>query len=155
MVAAADRVQEIVGPLVQALGVDLEGVSVQPAGRRRLVQILIDRDGGITLDEVAEVSRSVSAALDDDGTFGDEPYVLDVGSPGVDRPLTLPRHWRRSTGRLVRIVRRSGETLLGRVRQADDTGATVLVDGSEVVVALADVASAVVQVELNRIDEEG
>ncbi len=125
--ADADMVRAFLEPLLAATGVDLEQVELTPAGRRRVLRIVVDKDGGIDLDAVAEISRTVSAALDEAETMGDTPYVLEVTSPGVDRPLTTPAHWRRASGRLVRAVLRDGKTVTGRVRAADDVGADLLV----------------------------
>ncbi|MGQ0845494.1 MAG: ribosome maturation factor RimP [Sporichthyaceae bacterium] len=130
--AEADRVRSVLEPVLAETGVDLEQVEVAPAGRRRVLRIVVDRDGGIDLDAVADVSRTVSAALDEAETMGETPYVLEVTSPGVDRPLTRPAHWRRASGRLVRAVLKDGSTLTGRVRDADDAGADlVLVERGE------------------------
>ena len=83
---------------------DLESVRVSVAGRRRLLRVVVDSDHGVSLDDAADVSRDVSAALlDATDVIGDVPYTLEVSSPGVDRPLTEPRHWRRAAGRLVRV----------------------------------------------------
>src|SRR5439155_892857 len=73
------------------------------ARRRRLLRVVVDADGGVDLDNIALVSREASARLDDTGAMGEAPYTLEVSSPGVDRPLTQPRHWRRAVGRLVRV----------------------------------------------------
>ena len=83
-------------PVVAEAGFDLEDVLVTPAGKRRQVRVIVDGDGGVSLDDVAVVSQRVSAALDDSAAMGSGPYVLEVTSPGVDRPLTQPRHWRRA-----------------------------------------------------------
>jgi ribosome maturation factor RimP len=119
-------------PVVGAAGYDLEELVVTPAGRRSVVRVVVDRDSGVTLDDIAEVSRAVSAVLDDnDGDLGRAPYVLEVTSPGVDRPLTDPRHWRRNTGRLVTVaVGPAGATeqVTGRVTAVDGTGVTLAVD---------------------------
>src|SRR3954471_22234941 len=102
---AASRLAGWIEPVVGAAGYDLEELVVTPAGRRSVVRVVVDRDAGVTLDDIAEVSRAVSAALDEnDGELGRAPYVLEVTSPGVDRPLTEPRHWRRNTGRLVTVA---------------------------------------------------
>ena len=120
-------------PVVGAAGYDLEELVVTPAGRRSVVRVVVDRDQGVTLDDIAEVSRAVSAALDEnDGEMGRTPYVLEVTSPGVDRPLTDPRHWRRNTGRLVTVtVGPAGRTeeVTGRVTAVDGTGVTLAVEG--------------------------
>ena len=101
-----EHLLDVLAPVVAATGYDLEDVTVTSAGRRSLVRVIVDADGGVDLDAVAEVSRVVSEALDGDADGGAAfagPYVLEVSSPGVDRPLTEPRHWRRAIGRLVQV----------------------------------------------------
>jgi ribosome maturation factor RimP len=155
------RLREVLAPVVEGTGADLEDVSVEAAGRRSVVRVVVDRDGGISLDDVAETSRVVSEALDalderEPGVLG-ASYVLEVSSPGVSRPLVLPRHWRRSTGRLVKASLRDGGTVTGRVLRADDdgTGAVVLdVDGAERTLPYAGLARGAVQVEFSRSDDE-
>lgn len=97
----ADRLTRLLEPVVHALGMDLEGVRVSAAGRRRLLRVVVDADGGVSLDNIALASRELSARLDKAAEMGELPYTLEVSSPGVDRPLTEPRHWRRAIGRLV------------------------------------------------------
>ncbi|MFC0041137.1 ribosome maturation factor RimP [Actinomadura rayongensis] len=123
---AAAEITRLLEPAVTAAGFDLEEVDVRPAGRRRLVRVVVDADGGVALDDVAELSRTASEALDASGVMGTSPYVLEVTSPGVDRPLTEPRHWRRATGRLVVAPLTDGGQVEGRVVSADD--ASVVLD---------------------------
>jgi ribosome maturation factor RimP len=122
----------LVAPVVEAAGYDLEELVVTPAGRRSVVRVVVDRDQGVSLDDVAEVSRAISAVLDEkDGELGRAPYVLEVTSPGVDRPLSEPRHWRRNTGRLVAVaVGPAGATeqVTGRITAVDDAGVTLAVE---------------------------
>lgn len=129
MAASAARLSEHVRPEVAAVGYDLEDLTVTAAGRRSVVRVIVDKDGGVTLDDVADVSRTISDALDrldeaEPGLLG-ASYVLEVSSPGVDRPLTEPRHWRRNVGRLVTVTRREGEPVTGRLTAADDNGVTL------------------------------
>jgi ribosome maturation factor RimP len=121
--AQRERVATVIGPAVQSAGCDLEEVTVSPAGRRKVVRVVVASDNGVTLDEVAAVSRAVSEALDarDTELFGASPYVLEVTSPGVDRPLTEPRHWRRAVGRLVEVPV-DGTTTTARITAADAEG---------------------------------
>jgi ribosome maturation factor RimP len=147
-----DDLEQLLQPVVSAAGLDIEGVEVAAAGRRQVIRVYVDQDGGVDLDTVAEVSRTVSAALDRTGLLGDAPYVLEVSSPGVDRPLTQPRHWRRSAGRLVRIGLAGGGELTGRVLGADETGVVVDDAGTERHLAFAEIAAGRVQVEFNRPD---
>jgi ribosome maturation factor RimP len=118
--------------VVGAAGYDLEDLVVTPAGRRSVVRVVVDRDDGVTLDDIAEVSRAVSAVLDDnDGAMGRAPYVLEVTSPGVDRPLAEPRHWRRNVGRLVSVAvgpAGSPEQVTGRIAAVGDAGVTLAVE---------------------------
>src|SRR3954468_19837892 len=129
---ATARLTERIGPVVAGAGYDLEELVVTPAGRRSVVRVVVDRDEGVTLDDIAEVSRAVSDVLDahDDG-MGRTPYVLEVTSPGVDRPLTEPRHWRRNVGRLVAVgVGPHGavEQVTGRITAVDDAGVSLGVE---------------------------
>ena len=157
------RVREVLEPVVSGAGYDLEDVTVTAAGRRSVVRVVVDRDGGIDLDAVADISRVVSETLDADDVTGETPYTLEVTSPGVDRPLTEPRHWRRAAGRLVRASVRDDKDVTGRVVEADDGGVTFDVDGTQRTVPYDVLGPGKVQVEFNRpgassdddVDEEG
>ncbi|OJF10491.1 ribosome maturation factor RimP [Couchioplanes caeruleus] len=156
LVAARARVRSVIEPVVVAAGYDLEEVNLSRAGRRHVVRVLVDADGGISLDDVAVVSREISAALDAAEEAGGEllagEYQLEVGSPGVDRPLTLPRHWRRNVGRLVAVTV-AGRSSTGRVVAADDAGIVLDSGGTTSEVAYADLGPGRVQIEFKRLDE--
>jgi ribosome maturation factor RimP len=143
------RVHDALAPVVTAAGYDLEDVSVTAAGRRSVVRVVVDRDGGVDLDAVAEVSRSLSAALDDNDLLGQAQYVLEVTSPGVDRPLTELRHWRRAAGRLVRVSVTDVGQLTGRVTAADHDKVTLDIDGDARTFAVSDLGPGHVQVEFS------
>src|SRR3954470_8409554 len=122
MTASAARLTEVLAPVVEKIGADLEDIDVSKAGKRSVVRVVVDRDGGVSMDDVAEVSRAVSEALDaldeaEPGVLGPS-YVLEVSSPGVERPLTAVRHWRRNVGRLVTVVPREGANVTGRLTSA-------------------------------------
>jgi ribosome maturation factor RimP len=145
----------IVEPVVAAAGYELESLQVSPAGRRRLVRVVVDADSGVSLDGVAEVSKAVSAALDEhEGAVGAAPYVLEVTSPGVDRPLSLPRHWRRATGRLVRVAITGRGLVLARVRRADEHGVVLDLNGEECAFDYGTLGQGRVQVEFSREEEQ-
>jgi ribosome maturation factor RimP len=149
-----DNLVRTLEPAVTAHGFDLEDVVVTPAGKRRLLRVIVDRDGGVDLDDIAQISTSVAATLDDGDVMGAAPYVLEVTSPGVDRPLTEPRHWRRARGRLVKVgIAGTGERT-GRVTQVDDDGVVLDVDGAETRAAWADLGDGRMQVEFNRKNTE-
>lgn len=120
--------QPAVRAVVEAAGYDLEDLTVSRAGRRDVLRVVVDRDGGVDLDAVAEVSRQISKQLDEhDGEFDSPPYTLEVTSPGVDRPLTQPRHWRRNVGRLVTVTA-GGTGLTARIAAADESGVRLKTD---------------------------
>lgn len=147
------KLEPAVADAVAASGFELEALEITSAGRRRLVKVVVDSAAGedrIDLDRVAEVSRAVSAALDAHDAVLGGPYTLEVTSPGLDRPLTRPRHWRRARLRLVKVRQGDGTSFTGRVGAADDDPAgavELLVEGEVRRVAYADVAHAVVEVE--------
>ena len=142
--------QALLEPAVAEAGFDLEEIVEQRAGARRLVRVAVDADGGVSLDDIAEVSRVISELMDSSDVMGAAPYVLEVSSPGVDRPLTLPRHWRRATDRLVKLGVAGGGELLGRVAAAGEDSVTLLVEGAPREIGYAEIDKAKVQVEFNR-----
>jgi ribosome maturation factor RimP len=165
--ARSERIASELEPLLAAADLILEDLSVTAAGNRRLIRVLVDRqlreDGPSTepvqpmdLDEIAEITREISAHLDAGDVMGEAPYVLEVSSPGVDRPLTLARHFRRNIGRLVKAQLQDAATVTGRIVSADDNGFTLLVEGTgkspaaEQIFRYQDCVKAQVQVEFNR-----
>ena len=155
------QIVDVIEPVIAKAGYDLESLTVSSAGRRSLVRVVVDSDAGVGLDDIATLSHAISTTLDDrdgdglGGIMGGAPYVLEVTSPGVDRPLAQPRHWRRSVGRLVKIDLDGGPARLGRVVSADDSGADLDADGELVRIDYAAVRSARVQVEFKHPKEAG
>ena len=153
---SSDRVRALLEPVVDGAGLVLEGVSLTPAGKRRVLRVVVDlpedAEGSVDLDGVADVSRAVSAALDDSDVLGGAPYVLEVTSPGVDRPLTERRHWSRARGRLASAeLREGGGSVTGRVRAVGDGGVTFEgADGGMTTVPWAALGTGRVQVEFTR-----
>jgi ribosome maturation factor RimP len=145
-----DRLAEELSAPVGALGLDLEGVDLSSAGKRRVLRVAVDKDGGVTMDDIAEATRAVSTALDSRDLMGERTYTLEVSSPGVDRPLTLPRHWRRNAGRLVKVSLHDGESLTGRITTSDDDAAVLDVEGTEHRVPFDQVSKAKIQVEFKK-----
>jgi len=145
-----ESLENFLRPIVAQFGCDLEAAEVTPIGKKRLLRVLVDRDGGINLDDVAEVTRAISKALDADEVMGNGAYTLEVSSPGVDRPLTLPRHWRRNVSRLVEVTLVAGGKVTGRIKSATDEAAELDVKGRPRTIAYADVTKAKIQIEFNR-----
>jgi ribosome maturation factor RimP len=145
-----DRVAAALTAPLAAVGLDVEAVELTPAGKRRLLRVAVDKDGGVTMDDIADATKEVSRVLDDTDVMGEQAYTLEVTSPGTDRPLTLPRHWRRNRGRLVTVTTAGGRSFTGRITGSEDDHAVVDVEGSPHQVAYAEVAKAKVQIEFNR-----
>jgi len=151
-----DSLETLVESTVTSLGLDLEALDLTPAGNKRVLRIAVDRDGGVGIDHITDATRALSEVLDASDVMGEQPYTLEVTSRGVDRPLTLPRHWRRNEGRLVRL-RLAGDDVVdeasvdGRIGASDDAGVEI-VGRTTTRYAYTDITSALVQVELNRKD---
>jgi len=141
------QLRGVLEPIVAAAGFELDEVDVRVAGRRHTVKVVVDSEQGVGLDDIADLSHAASAELDRHEDLIGGSYVLEVTSPGVDRPLTGPRHWRRARRRLVHVRRHDGSTFAGRVGRAGDASVELLVDGGLQDLPYADVAHAAVQVE--------
>jgi len=153
--ATRDRIEAELHDPLSALGLDVEAVELTPAGKRRVLRVAVDKDGGVVHEDLVEAEHATSAVLEASDVMGELPYTLEVTSPGVDRPLTLPRHWRRNAGRLVKATLVEGGEVSGRIRESDEDSVHLEVDGEKRRVAYADVAKAKVQIEFNRpADEE-
>lgn len=145
-----DRLAALLAEPIKALGLDLEAVELSKAGKRSVLRVAVDKDGGVDLDDIAAATREVSRLLDESDVMGGGSYTLEVSSPGVDRPLTLPRHWRRNASRLVKVTLTGGDEVTGRIMAADDDGAELDVDGDQRRIAFADVSKARIQIEFKR-----
>jgi ribosome maturation factor RimP len=147
-------IEAVVNPVLESFGLELDALEVVPAGKRRVVRIVVDGDGpkgrGPLLDDIASASQAVSAALDGSDAMGQAAYTLEVSSRGVGRPLTAPKHWRRNTTRLVRVDLVGGTQVTGRITAAGEDAVELDVDGTPREVRYADMTKALVQVELNR-----
>ncbi len=152
----SSRVAAVIADPVARAGLVLERVQVTPAGKRRVVRVVVDlpddETGSLDLDRIADVSRVIDQAMDAAEPFGQSPYVLEVSSPGVSRPLTERRHWARARGRLVSVAV-AGSALTGRVSVVDDEGVVLVVDESDRQVRWADLGTGRVQVEFSHHDE--
>jgi len=149
-----DRLTRLLEPVVRAMDLDLEGIRIITAGRRRVLRVVVDADGGVSLDEIALASRELSIKLDSAPEMGDQPYTLEVSSPGVDRPLTQPRHWRRNVGRLVSAPAPEGGRVEGRITSANESGVVLERDGVTREYRYADLGPGRVQVEFSHLDDE-
>ena len=149
--ALKDQIFDLVAPLVTKAGLVLEEVQVQTPGKNRFVTIIVDSETGLNLDQVTDASRLIGEAMDSAPFMGDTPYTLEVTSPGVDRPLTASRHWRKNVDRLVKIVKLDGDVCKGRITSATEDEVTL----DCCTVSFADIKRATIEVEFNRPEKKG
>ncbi|TXJ07042.1 MAG: ribosome maturation factor RimP [Aeromicrobium sp.] len=147
-----DSIDALIEPKVRELGFDLEAVEIKGQGKHRVLRVAIDSDAGVGIDEIARVTRALGPVLDETNEMGNQPYTLEVTTRGVDRPLTLPRHWRRNHGRVVAVDLVDTERFEARIGASDDEGVDLEVKGEATRFPFSDIAKAVIQVELNRKD---
>ncbi|MEW2620049.1 ribosome maturation factor RimP [Streptomyces sp. NPDC048106] len=156
----SERLRELLEPLVASQGLDLEEIAVDSVGRKRVLRVVVDSDAGADLDAIADVSRALSAKLDETNAMGDSAYDLEVGTPGAERPLTEHRHFVRAVDRLVKFQLTEGGDLVARILTVDEEGLDVEVPGvkgrkaTTRRLAFPEIAKARVQVEFNRKDKK-
>ncbi|MEV7281935.1 ribosome maturation factor RimP [Streptomyces sp. NPDC093111] len=156
----SERLRGLLEPLVHAKDLDLEEIEVSRAGRRGLLRVIVDSEEGVELDACAELSRAISETLDESDVMGEGEYVLEVSSPGADRPLTQHRHYVRAVGRLVKLQLDEGGELVTRIIAVDEDGLDTEVPGVKGRKATArrvefsEIAKARVEIEFNRKDKK-
>ena len=155
--ALKDQIAELVTPALQKAGYFLEDINVVSPGNHRIVTVIVDGESALNLDQVTVASKLVSELVDEAPFMGETPFTLEVTSPGIDRPLTLPRHFAKNVTRLLKVTKTDGSVLAGRIASNTESDVTLTViekkESKEVVVALADIKRAVVEIEFNRKDE--
>lgn len=152
------QIAQVIEPILAEHGLELDRLDVTPIGKRSVLRITVDGDGpegrGPLLDDIAAASSAISVALDESPAVGSAPYTLEVSTRGISKPLTEPKHFRRNSGRLVKLSTGSDQ-VTGRIVSATDAGVEIDVEGQLRTVPLAEIDKAVVQVEMNRaVDEE-
>jgi ribosome maturation factor RimP len=154
--AITDQIAQLVTPAVEAQGFFLEEVLLVSPGKHRIVTCIVDGDTSLNMDQVTAVSRAISELLDEAPFMGEAAFTLEVTSPGVDRPLTKPRHFAKNVDRLLKVTRTDGEVITGRITVNTNTDVTLLVtekkESKETVIAFADIKRATVEIEFNRKD---
>lgn len=156
--ALKDQISELVTPAVSDLGFYLEDVHVATPGSHRIVTCIVDGDASLNLDQVTSVSRIISELLDEAAFMGETPFTLEVTSPGVDRPLTQPRHFKKNADRLLKVIKLDGSEITGRILSNSDHDVTLTVavkkETLEQTISLAEIKRAVVEIEFNRKDDK-
>jgi len=156
--ALKDQLIELLTPAVLEAGFYLEDIHIATPGSHRIVTCIVDGDSSLNLDQVTSVSRLISELLDGAPFMGETPFTLEVTSPGVDRPLVLPRHFSKNHDRLLKVIRADGSEVLGRIASNTDESVTLTVvtkmESREEVIQLADIKRALVEIEFSRKDEK-
>lgn len=154
--ALTDSIAELIEPAVSAQGYFLEEVQLVSPGKHRIITCIVDGQTPLNLDQVTSVSRAISELLDESPIMGDTPFTLEVTSPGIDRPLTKPRHFAKNNDRLLKVTKTDGDVVTGRILSNTDTDVTLSVtvkkEISEIVIDFVDIKRAVVEIEFNRKD---
>jgi ribosome maturation factor RimP len=155
--ALKDQISELVTPALIQAGYFLEDVNIVTPGQHRIVTVIVDGESALNLDQVTVASKLVSELLDEASFMGETAFTLEVTSPGIDRPLTLPRHFTKNVTRLLKVVKNDGAVVTGRIASNTDSEVTLSVTEkkttTDVVVAIADIKRATVEIEFNRKDE--
>ena len=155
--ALKDSLLELLTPAVENAGFFLDEVQITSPGNHRTVICVVDGIKPLNMDEVTSVSRVISEILDQTPVMGEEAFTLEVTSPGVDRPLTLPRHWTKNLTRLIKITLNDGNVITARLNEFNESHAQLVenIKGrmKNHEIAFADIKRAVVEIEFNRKDE--
>ena len=155
--ALKDQIAELITPALQEAGYYLEDINVVSPGNHRIVTVIVDGETALNLDQVTVASKLVSELVDEATFMGETPFTLEVTSPGIDRPLTLPRHFAKNVTRLLKVTKNDGVVVTGRITSNTESDVTLSVvekkETKDVIVALADIKRAVVEIEFNRKDE--
>jgi ribosome maturation factor RimP len=144
-----EQVAAVITPAIEALGFYVEDISITSAGRRSMLTVIVDGDTHLSLDQVTVATKAISEIVENLPTLGNNPFTLEVTSPGLDRPLTKPRHWRKNKDRLIKIVLNNGKEINGRIK--DSTDDEVIVDEQKV--AFVDIKRATLEIEFKQVNK--
>jgi ribosome maturation factor RimP len=154
--ALKDQISELITPALHQAGYFLEDVNLVTPGQHRIVTIIVDGESALNLDQVTVATKMISELLDEAQFMGETPFTLEVTSPGVDRPLTQPRHFSKNADRLLKIVKTDGEVVTGRISSNTENDVTLLVtekkESKDVVLKFSEIKRATVEIEFNRKD---
>ena len=141
-----EQVLAVITSAIESLGFYIEDITITSAGKRSMLTVIVDGDTHLSLDQVTVATKAISEIVENLPTLGNNPFTLEVTSPGLDRPLTKPRHWRKNQDRLIKIVLTDGKEVNGRIK--DSTESSVTVD--EQVINFADIKRATLEVEFKK-----
>ncbi len=141
-----EQVLAVITPAIESLGFYIEDITITSAGKRSLLTVIVDGDTHLSLDQVTVATKAISEIVENLPTLGNNPFTLEVTSPGLDRPLTKPRHWRKNQDRLIKIVLTDGKEIKGRIKDSTENAVTV----DEQTINFADIKRATLEVEFKK-----
>jgi len=142
-----EEISAVITPALAKLEFYLEDITITSAGKRSMLTVIVDADAHLSLDQVTVATKAIGELVEGIQSLGDTPFTLEVTSPGIDRPLTKPRHWRKNIDRLVKIVLQDGKEVKGRIKSATDTTATV----DQVGINFSDIKRATLEIEFKQV----
>jgi ribosome maturation factor RimP len=142
-----EEISAVITPALSNLGLYLEDITITSAGRRSMLTVIVDGDAHLSLDQVTVATKAISELVENVQSLGQTPFTLEVTSPGLDRPLTKPRHWRKNIDRLVKIVLLDGKEIIGRIKGASEISVSV----DEQVINFVDIKRAKLEVEFKQV----
>ena len=141
-----EQVLAVITPAIESLGFYVEDITITSAGKRSMLTVIVDGDTHLSLDQVTVATKAISEIVENLPTLGNNPFTLEVTSPGLDRPLTKPRHWRKNQDRLVKVILNDGKEKMGRIKDSTETSATV----DDQTINFSDIKRATLEVEFKK-----
>lgn len=142
-----EEISAVITPALKSLGFYLEDITITTAGKRSMLTVIVDADNHLLLDQVTAATKAIGELVEGIQSLGDSPFTLEVTSPGIDRPLTKPRHWRKNIDRLIKVILLDGKEVKGRIKDASELSATV----DQQVILFTDIKRAILEIEFKQV----
>ena len=142
-----EEISAVITPALKSLGFYLEDITITTAGKRSMLTVIVDGDTHLSLDQVTAATKAIGELVEGIQSLGDTPFTLEVTSPGIDRPLTKPRHWRKNIDRLIKVILLDGKEVKGRIKDASELSATV----DQQVILFTDIKRATLEIEFKQV----
>ena len=142
-----EEISAVITPALKSLGFYLEDITITSAGKRSMLTVIVDGDTHLSLDQVTVATKAIGELVEGIQSLGDSPFTLEVTSPGIDRPLTKPRHWRKNIDRLIKVILLDGTEVKGRIKDASELSATV----DQQVILFTDIKRATLEIEFKQV----
>jgi ribosome maturation factor RimP len=144
-----EQVAAAITPAIESLGFYLEDITITSAGKRSMLTVIVDGDTHLSLDQVTVATKAISEIVENLPTLGSNPFTLEVTSPGLDRPLTKPRHWSKNKDRLIKVILLDGKEVNGRIKDSTHSSATI----DEQVINFSEIKRATLEIEFKQVNK--